>query len=229
MCKFYFYLKCFVILFVFSFFSCSSSNEEIIKYNLDDNLHFITEKKNEDLIWTRELESVRLLKDIKKIEGVVPAVKLNKYVVVATEDIGSEIYPAIKGFGSLDTTSISSELYTFLESFSQSISLGKIDESLFNSKSVFSYVLFENDLIKIWEDLFGLDMPSFSEEKEKNILDSEKVFTSWVYGKPILFDSEIQVPVRFIKKSKFIDILMFLSNDKIDQIQITQWGEINGK
>ena len=89
--------------------------------------------------------------------------------------------------------------------------------------------MFENDLIKIWEDLFGLDMPSFSEEKEKNILDSEKVFTSWVYGKPILFDSEIQVPVRFIKKSKFIDILMFLSNDKIDQIQITQWGEINGK
>ena len=180
------------------------------------------------MIWTRELESVRLLKDIKKIDGVVSSVKLNKYVIVASEDNGSEIYPSIKDFGSLDTTSISSELYTFLESFSQSLSLGKIDESLFNPKSVVFYVLFENDLKNIWKDLMGMDMPFFSEEEEKNVLDSQKVFNSWLYGKPILFDSDIQVPVRYIKKNKFIDILMFMSDNKIDEIQIIQWGEING-
>ena len=67
MCKIYSYLKCIFLLFIFTFVSCSANNEEIIKYNVDENLHTIVSKKNEELIWTRELESARLLKDTKKM------------------------------------------------------------------------------------------------------------------------------------------------------------------
>ncbi len=225
MCKIYSYLKCIFLLLIF--ISCSANNEEIIKYNVDENLHTIVTKKNEELIWTRELESVRLLKDTKKMEGVASSVKLSKNVVIASENNYPKIYPYLEGFGSLDTTLVSADLNKLIESFASSLCFGIFDESLFNSQAVFSFVLFQNDLKNLWKELFKQDMPSFSAEEQETISNSQKVFTSWVVSKPYVFDNEIQVTIRFKKESKYIDVMLFVSVDnKIEQSQITQWGEV---
>ena len=160
MCKIYSYLKCIFLLLIF--ISCSSNNEEIIKYNVDENLHTIVSQKNEELIWTRELESVRLLKDTKKMEGVASSVKLSKNVVIASENLYPKIYPYLEGFGSLDTTLVSADLDKLLKTFASSLCFGVFDESLFNSQAVFSFVLFQNDLKNLWKELFKQDMPTFS-------------------------------------------------------------------
>lgn len=225
MCKIYSYLKCIFLLLIF--ISCSANNEEIIKYNVDENLHTIVTKKNEELIWTRELESVRLLKDTKKMDGVASSVKLSKNVVIASENNYPKIYPYLEGFGSLDTTLVSADLDKLLKTFASSLCFGVFDESLFNSQSVFSFVLFQNDLKNLWKELFKQDMPSFQKEEQETISNSQKVFTSWVVAKPFVFDNEIQVPIRFKKDAKYIDVMLFVSvENKIEQIQITQWGEV---
>ena len=212
--------------FLLIFISCSSNNEEIIKYNVDENLHTIVSQKNEELIWTRELESVRLLKDTKKMEGVASSVKLSKNVVIASENLYPKIYPYLEGFGSLDTTLVSADLDKLLKTFASSLCFGVFDESLFNSQAVFSFVLFQNDLKNLWKELFKQDMPTFSTEEQETIAASQKVFTSWVVSKPYVFDNEIQVTIRFKKESKYIDVMLFVSVDnKIEQSQITQWGE----
>lgn len=193
---------------------------------MDENLHTIVSQKNEELIWTRELESVRLLKDTKKMEGVASSVKLSKNVVIASENLYPKIYPYLEGFGSLDTTLVSSDLDKLLKTFASSLCFGVFDESLFNSQAVFSFVLFQNDLKNLWKELFKQDMPTFPTEEQETIAASQKVFTSWVVSKPYVFDNEIQVTIRFKKESKYIDVMLFVSVDnKIEQSQITQWGE----
>lgn len=193
---------------------------------MDENLHTIVSQKNEELIWTRELESVRLLKDTKKMEGVASSVKLSKNVVIASENLYPKIYPYLEGFGSLDTTLVSADLDKLLKTFASSLCFGVFDESLFNSQAVFSFVLFQNDLKNLWKELFKQDMPTFPAEEQETIAASQKVFTSWVVSKPYVFDNEIQVTIRFKKESKYIDVMLFVSVDnKIEQIQITQWGE----
>lgn len=193
---------------------------------MDENLHTIVSQKNEELIWTRELESVRLLKDTKKMEGVASSVKLSKNVVIASENNYPKIYPYLEGFGSLDTTLVSSDLDKLLKTFASSLCFGVFDESLFNSQAVFSFVLFQNDLKNLWKELFKQDMPTFPAEEQETIAASQKVFTSWVVSKPYVFDNEIQVTIRFKKESKYIDVMLFVSVDnKIEQSQITQWGE----
>lgn len=226
MCKIYSYLKCIFLLFIFTFVSCSANNEEIIKYNVDENLHTIVSKKNEELIWTRELESARLLKDTKKMQGVSASVKLSKNVVIVSENSYPKIYPYLEGFGSLDTTSVSADLGKLIETFASSLCFGVFDEALFNSHAVFTFVLFQNDLKTLWKDLLKKDMPTFPAEEQETISVSQKVFTSWIVGKPFVFDNEIQVPIRFEKDSIYIDVMLFVSvENKIEQIQITQWGE----
>ncbi|MBQ5877350.1 MAG: hypothetical protein IIW71_06095, partial [Treponema sp.] len=84
-----------------------------------------------------------------------------------------------------------------------------------------------NDLKNLWKELFKQDMPSFQKEEQETISNSQKVFTSWVVAKPFVFDNEIQVPIRFKKDAKYIDVMLFVSvENKIEQIQITQWGEV---
>ena len=132
----------------------------------------------------------------------------------------------MEGFGSLDTTSVSADLGKLIETFASSLCFGVFDEALFNSQAVFTFVLFQNDLKTLWKDLLKKDMPTFPAEEQETISVSQKVFTSWIVGKPFVFDNEIQVPIRFEKDSIYIDVMLFVSvENKIEQIQITQWGE----
>ena len=132
----------------------------------------------------------------------------------------------MEGFGSLDTTSVSADLGKLIETFASSLCFGVFDEALFNSHAVFTFVLFQNDLKTLWKDLLKKDMPTFPAEEQETISVSQKVFTSWIVGKPFVFDNEIQVPIRFEKDSIYIDVMLFVSvENKIEQIQITQWGE----
>ena len=182
MCKIYSYLKCIFLLFIFTFVSCSVNNEEIIKYNVDENLHTIVSKKNEELIWTRELESARLLKDTKKMEGVSASVKLSKNVVIVSEKSYPKIYPYLEGFGSLDTTSVSADLGKLIETFASSLCFGVFDEALFNSHAVFTFVLFQNDLKTLWKDLLKKDMPTFPAEEQETISVSQKEMSRYFFS-----------------------------------------------
>lgn len=215
-----------IIYSIFSF-SCSSQNEEIIKYNSEESLFSVFKNKEQDKLWTRELESVRLLQDTSKIDGALNSVKLNKVVVMSLIDKADKKYPYIESFGSLDISSMNNALKTVLDDFSNDLSFGFINETYFSKDSVYSFVLFKNDLQEIWTKLFNQKYLSFTKEEQKDILNDKKTFTKWIYSTPFIYEDEIQVPVRYSKDKKYIDVVILFSNDlKIKLINITKWGSV---
>lgn len=129
------------------------------------------------------------------------------------------LYPVLEDFGSLDTTGISKELKTFLDSFSETVMKWKLDQKMMNSASVFSLILFKNDVESNWKDKM---------KTEFFVSDEVPLFASKIYGEPTFIGEEIIVPVRFECKSGSLDARLhvdFASEFKIGQIVILRWGK----
>lgn len=210
-------------IFALSFFSvlyisCSNGagSDKIISESA--TIKQLTFERDSDLLWTRELESVRLLLDVKKNQAVSDNVLLEPVVMICANTNKAAVYPYLENFGSLDTSSISKELRTFLDGSCEHICEWKPELLMLKDSALFSLILFKYDIENQWTENFNEDFPVVSEE--------QKLFDSWFYGEPFINDGELQIPVRFAVKKGFIDIKMFIDSAesfKIDGIQILKW------
>ena len=223
--------KGFILVFsisIFLVFSSCSGSQGLETANFDkETLRGIALEKERETLWTRELESVRL----------------EPHIVAAAELNGSYIFPYLSGFGSLDTTGISKELSEFLEKFCTAVSEWKISADFFAEDSLFSLVLFKNDVEKLWKDIFNTDFPANNliknDKSNEKRMESQKVFISYIYGAPFTENSGVFVPVRFYAQKGIVDAALFIENSgeaseksevKIRQIQIIKWEtSLNGK
>ena len=116
--------------------SCSQGHSSEIVYLNEDTLRSLTEDKERSLVWTRELESVRLLRDISKNKAVDENSKLSTVMLCAVHGdyLPDPIYPELPGFGSLDTSSLSKEHRAFFDEFSEQISMWKFPEEKVDKK-----------------------------------------------------------------------------------------------
>jgi len=215
------------------FFSCSGS-QGLETANFDkESLRGIALEKELGTLWTRELESVRLLQETSEIPEIAKGIRLEPRVAASAEFTGDYIFPYISGFGSLDTAGISKELSEFLEKFCADVSVWRISEDFFSKDSLFSLILFKNDMEKSWKDVFSTDFPvqglNENKDRDEKSAESQKVFISYVYGAPFVEDGGVFVPVRFYAKSGIADVALFIdingetpenSEIKIRQIQI---------
>lgn len=229
---------------IFLVFSSCSGSQGLETANFDkETLRGIALEKERETLWTRELESVRLLQETSEIPEIAKGIRLEPHIAAAAELSGSYIFPYLSGFGSLDTTGTSKELSEFLEKFCTSVSEWKISADFFAEDSLFSLVLFKNDVEKSWKDIFNTDFPannlSKNDEQDKKHAESQKVFISYIYGASFTEDSGVFVPVRFYAQKGFVDAALFIENSgeaseksqiKIRQIQIIKWEtSLNGK
>ena len=211
-----------VLVAVFFIASCSD-NQAVIASDTGETLRAKAAVKDEDALWTREVEKERLMRTIETNEALSSSVKLSPESLIASLSSSEAVYPCIQGFASLDTTLISSELQTALDAFVSALSRNESADESFAPENLFSYVFFLSDLKSGWKAHFDSDFPAAQ----------TPLFVSSIYGSPFIDDEGAEVPVRFGFSGGFIDVLLYFEKDgetyTISNIEIRKWERVNGK
>lgn len=188
-------------------FSCSNNSGAQYSLNIEDSLKDISEQKEIDMTWTKELESVRLVRDVSKYPSVAANVKISPEVMAVSVTDNSPVYPFLDGFGSLDVTLISSDLYLFLNNFCDKIKEWQFDESLMEDSAIPSMLLFKYDIEQLWQT-------------------DERHLSDTIYGEPFFDADQIMVPVRLSNEKIYIDFNLYIKQDgdfKLNQIELNNF------
>lgn len=163
----------FTILISAVLVGCSNSNETKLSYTDVDTIKEIVKEREVDVIWTKEVEGERLNKDIsskteKKIADDVPFTPATLKILPSYKE---SVFPSIKTFGSLNSSSLDNEKRTFINDFCKSISdnIFSGPDGFFKSSYIFNYVFFSNELVEKWPLMFEDDFPFTKEEMEKAV------------------------------------------------------------
>ena len=214
-----------VLSLLFTAVSCANSHTVNLSDNSGETLRSQADTKNREILWTRELESMRLVQDITHTDSMDKAVKLTLQTVVVSAVQTQPVYPFIDGFGSLDTSLVTQDIRTVLDTFCRSVSTGLSADVCMADGCLYSYVLFADDLKSGWKSSFGEDIPEVSE--------NAPLFTRMIYGAPFIDDADYEIPVRFECRKGYIDLLLYFGKTaggyKINQIEIQKWGKANGQ
>jgi len=197
--------------------SCSAGHGNDKIFSDTNTIKELASEREKELLWTRELESVRLVLDTKKNAAVQDNIILEPVVMLGAQNSSGVIYPVLDGFGSLDTSSVSKDLKASLDKACTAISKWKISELNVESKNAYTAVLFKYDIENEWKSNFKAAFPAVAE--------GSVLFSSWLYGNPFAEDESIQIPVRFFSKYGTVDVLIFFaaSSYHINEIQIQKW------
>ncbi len=212
------FFRILLLILISSFIaSCSAGHGNDRIFSDTNTIKELASEREKELLWTRELESVRLLLDTKKNASVQDNIILEPVVMLGAHNSSAVIYPVLDGFGSLDTSSVSKELKTSLDKACTSISKWKVSELNVNSKNAYTAVLFKYDIENEWKNNFKASFPA--------VEDGAELFSTWLYGNPFAEDDCIQIPVRFFSRYGTVDVLLFFdaSNYHINEIQIQKW------
>lgn len=220
--------------------SCSNSSVENSPSEEFSTLKEETDSLSSKIRWTDEIEQGRLLGKVKT-EGLGSKVKASVLSVSAKKDADSEfIYPAVSGFGSLDTTLIPLNLKAKIEEFCASFSKNGDLSSLTRKESAYNLALFYYDLsscLPEYDDFFKAE-PSSDETDvsepvpetksdentemqvpEKNFFDFHKL------GEPFIDGVNYEVPVLFgfVGRTLTLETYWTLENSQwmLDQIHIS--------
>lgn len=222
----------YLILLSVLLFSCSNVSEVSQIVDKEATLKEIIVTKESDISWTKALEEDRLIQTIYSDKNVSGQISLTPEVVAITSGNEKPIYPELKGFTSLDTSTISSYLLSFINDFCKSVSdnIYNGPQSYFDSNFIFNYVFFKNDLIHSWKNRFDEDFPvqdpslvneNESKKGKETIEKKQKpLFEKWILGRPFIGDEIMEQPVRFYCQQGFVDVTLYinLGNNKIYQI-----------
>ena len=201
---------------IFLFFSCSNPQSSVLT-SQESTLRNAVQEKNSNTVWTKEIEPDKLSAKISTNINVQNKALINPQMLNTVKMLQPAVYPEIKGFASMDCTSMNQALLQTLTEFCNSLSEGTQNiSSFFDYEYFYNCVFFINDL----KELVG-------EDKE-----NEKLFTSYYICKGFEGDELIQVPVRFYKNKKTLDLSVYLTYHggyKVIQIEILGWGKTYGE
>ena len=219
-----FCLSLLFFLFTFVFLSCSNSDNKIVTFEEDKTIKNIISLKEEEINWTNEIEKDILSKDISSVDFIPNKDYISIEALESVKDFSEPLLPSLKGFGSLDTSSIPYSYYQLvLKTCDQMLKdPGKNIEVNFENDYLFNYVLFLYDLKSEWKKYFYKAYP------EKG-----SVFTSYIIGMQNESFDLMQIPVRFYCNYGYIDLIFDIGQNKkdikIQNIEILRWEAQNGK
>jgi len=245
------------VFFIIFLFSCSNNDlidsDENNPNNLNKDsctLKTVLSEKDENTIWTKELEPEILTYKIRDEDLIVGSnVDMSSEVLNLFSSRKTPVYPDLGNFGNLDTSCLTEYALSRINSFFQDVSENPYGEknNYFESKYLFNYVFFLNDMRVNWNEKMGKSFPekslfksdeeeSTSDEtttdSEKSVKESKKIskpilFTKWVLGEPFVSEQIIQLPVRLYVSNKYLDVNLFIKNTEslnIYNIDIITWG-----
>lgn len=221
--------------------ACTGSHTSDTAFFDKETLRDISMGREKGTVWTRELESVRLVRAISELPQVSKEIPLEPLVVTVADTGKALAYPELAGFGSLDTGSLSPDLLHFLDSFCNTVSLWDIPSENLSDTALFSIILFRHDILEGWRSAFDADFPiqmhseaakesaaqadepretaadatqkkdGHAKEKAPPPVKRPKVFTSALYGAPFIEADKIAVPIRFYAEAGYVDTELFIS------------------
>lgn len=205
--------------------SCANSSSAIVADYNAETLRSRAENKENSTLWTRELESMRLAEDITHAPDADSSVKLTPSAAAVCTYSAKPLYPQLEGFGSLDTSLLSQDVRNVLDSFCRAVSAEQPVDTLMAKDSLYSAVLFQDDLKGVWKERFNEDFP----EKA----DGLELFTRTLYGEPFIDSGMYDIPVRLYCAAGYIDTDVSLVQEdgafKINQIQIRDRENTDGQ
>jgi len=214
-------------------FSCSNSSSSITVYQEVDTLRNYVQNKEIGVLWTKEMDENALNSNIRSFKEINTNASFNIDGIKALRKWSKPVYPSLKGFTSLDISSIDEGTLTAAISFYDAVNDNKkeIIDTFFDSSYIFNYVFFMEDLKSAWKNCTDSDYPEFDSTEEK-------LFSNCYVGSAFFSEEYYQIPMRFVsledekKKTGFyIDIVLFIKNDsdhKIANVEVTEWGKLNG-
>ncbi len=213
----------FGVSLLFSLFSCSNNEQKLVIVETENTIRNEIQKKEETINWTNDIEGELLLKDIKQNELFLSTDFIQPEAYESIKDYVPPVIPELKGFTSLDTSSIPNDYLSLVKNACAQIKYNPESNlsSFFDSDYIFNYVFFVHDLKQGYKATFNAKYPSSG------------VFSDYKIGKAEESFDLMQIPVRFYCKYGYLDLIFDISQNKkdikIQQIEIVRWEAEYGK
>ena len=205
-------------IFIGSLFIISCSNpQSSVLTSQDNTLRNTVQDKNNNTVWTKEIEPEALKTKLNTQFQVQNREYVSPQMLKSIKKLQPPVYPEIKGFASLDCSAMNKALITAVTDLCDSLCSGT--ENLinyFDSEYFYNCVFFVKDLTD--------SLPA--EEEDSELFDRYLICQSFEGGELT------QVPVRFYKDNKTLDLSVYLTYHggyKVIQIEILGWGKIYGE
>ncbi len=183
-----------IVLCIFILSSCANdANREQIEFSQEKSLRSTVEDKRRSMEWIGESENrtgdegrlddaSEATSSFTNEDGSTASVAIQNY------SIDEEVYPHLEGFGSLDTTSMPTNLYAFVNNFLQSLSNNEMNIEFFPEDKHFLKTIIEYDF---------QDYPKVSR---------------YLIGEMFIFDTPrtaYEIPIRLFFDESYADCFMY--------------------
>ena len=196
--------------------SCSNPQGSVLT-SQDDTLRSALQEKSNKTIWTKEIEAEKLKIKLNSDINIKNKELVSPQLLNSIKKLQPAVFPQIKDFASLDTSSMNANLYSTITSFCDTLCLGLENlDTFFDNEYFYNFVFFKNDLLQ--EGKF---------EKSK-----DKLFDKYLICQSFEGQELIQVPLRFYREKEILDLSVYLTYHggyKVIQIEILGWGNAYGE
>lgn len=149
--------------------------------------------------WAQDLDSSMITNAYTDADGISKSIYITPEIIYASKspEYSTPVYPYLSGFTYLDTSALTENQKSTLDSFCNAIITKSNADSYMAPSSLYTLVLFRYD-ISTRKDL---------------------VLSEYVLGQPFVTDELIQCPVRFLdNKGRPLDVSIYLNPSSVDKI-----------
>lgn len=195
--------------------SCKNASSSKLEYNDQETVKDEVKNFENELTWTKTIDEEILANSLKTDDKYTKSkLTINPDLFKINKNNNTAIYPELKNFASLDTSilnkAVKLKINKFLNALNSDIYSGP--EVYFESKFIFNYIFFRNDLIQGWKNNFNTDFPySEADYKESREIKDRN-------SKIIKQKQEIEERKK-IAKENGEDITEEIKNIKLDKLE----------
>ena len=168
--KKYFFPVIFYISLLFCFISCKVASKTELSYTNVETIKEEIAEIDKTLTWNKEIEPQRLVLNNDWFKDTVNQQIEKNIELLKIVNTNVNVYPEFENFGSLNDSLVDVNLYNAIENIFVSISNNIYNgpETFFDSKYLYNYVFFREDLKEGWKKNFNKDFPHIFDYKDSD-------------------------------------------------------------
>ena len=168
--KKYFFPIIFYISLLFCFISCKVASKTELSYTNVETIKEEIAEMDKTLTWNKEIEPQRLVLNNDWFKDTVNQQIEKNIELLKIVNTNVNVYPEFENFGSLNDSLVDVNLYNAIENIFVSISNNIYNgpETFFDSKYLYNYVFFREDLKEGWKKNFNNDFPHIFDYKDSD-------------------------------------------------------------
>lgn len=168
--KKYFFPIIFFISLLFCFISCKVASKTELSYTNVETIKEEIAEIDKTLTWNKEIEPQRLVLNNDWFKDTVNQQIEKNIELLKIVNTNVNVYPEFENFGSLNDSLVDVNLYNTIENIFVSISNNIYNgpETFFDSKYLYNYVFFREDLKEGWKKNFNNDFPHIFDYKDSD-------------------------------------------------------------